>query len=268
MARIFLSCRRGSKKRWIFEGDFKGCFDNLNHDYIMGQIEEFSYADLIGKWLKAGYVDNGVFNETEFGSGQGSIISPLLANIALLGMEELLGIKYKPVKNNGIIRSYRNVTKYTLVFYADDFVVMCNTQKDAEDVYGLLKPYLEKRGLELSPEKTRIASIEEGFDFLGFNVRLYQTCQGEKLLIKPSKESIKKAKETISQQVQKLKCNNVNAVIEKLNPIIRGIGNYWSPSVAKRTYSHIDHHVWKSTFKFLKYLHPTKSKTWIIGRYY
>ena len=267
IARIFLSCCRANK-RWIFEGDFKGCFDNLNHDYIMNQIREFPYADLIGRWLKAGYVDNGVFNETESGSGQGNIVSPLLANIALRGMEDILGIKYNPVKSNGEIVSYANNTKYTLVFYADDFVIMCNTQQDAEDVYGLLKPYLKKRGLELSKEKTRVAPIEEGFNFLGFNVRLYQTSQGEKLLIKPSKESIKKSKETISKETQKLKGNNVNAVIDKLNPIIRGIGNYWSPSVAKRTYSNVDHHVWKCTFKFLKYLHPNKSKTWIVNRYY
>ena len=204
IARIFQSCCRG-KKRWIFEGDFKGCFDNLNHDYIMEQIKEFPYINLIGKWLKAGYVDNGVFNETEFGSGQGNIVSPLLANIALMGMEDVLGIKYNPVKSKGEIVSYANVAKYTLVFYADDFVVMCDTQKDAEDVYELLKPYLEKRGLELSEEKTRVVTIEEGFNFLGFNIRMYKTFQGEKLLIKPSKESIKKSKETISNEIKKLK---------------------------------------------------------------
>lgn len=267
MARIFLSCHWGNK-RWIFEGDFKGCFDNLKHDYIMEQIKEFPYGDLIIRWLKAGYVDNSVFNETESGSGQGNIVSPLLANIALMGMEDILGIKYKPVKSNGGTVSYANETKYTLVFYADDFVIMCNTQKDAENIHGLLEPYLEKRGLELSEEKTRITTIEEGFNFLGFNVRLYPTCQGKKLLIKPSKESIRKSKETISKEIQKLKGNNVNAVIDKLNPIIRGIGNYWSPSVAKRTYSNIDHHVWTCTFKFLKYLHPNKSKTWVVHRYY
>lgn len=267
IVRIFLSCRRGNK-RWIFEGDFKGCFDNLNHEYIMNQIKEFPYTDLIGKWLKAGYVDNGVFNETKSGSGQGNIVSPLLANIALMGMEDIFGIKYKPVRGKGGILSYTNQTKYTLVFYADDFVVMCNTQKDAEDVYGLLNPYLEERGLELSKEKTRIVTIEEGFNFLGFNVRLYRTSQGEKLLIKPSKESIKKSKEAISKEIQKLKGNNVSAIIDKLNPIIRGIGNYWSPSVAKQTYSYMDHHVWGCTFIFLKYLHPGKSKTWIIDRYY
>jgi RNA-directed DNA polymerase len=263
IARIFQSFCKGRNKRWIFEGDFKGCFDNLNHDYIMNQIKEFPYTDLIGKWLKAGYVDNGVFSETELGSGQGNIVSPLLANIALRGMEDILGIKYKSIKSKGETL-YVNVSKYTLAFYADDFVVMCNTQKDAEDVHEKLKPYLRDRGLELSKEKTRVVSIDKGFNFLGFNVRLYQTSQGEKLLIKPSKESIKKSNETISKEIQELKGNNVNAVIDKLNPIIRGIGNYWSPSVAKQIYSKTDHHIWGCTLKFLKYLHPKKSKTWIM----
>jgi RNA-directed DNA polymerase len=268
ITRIFLSCRGGTNKKWIFEGDFKGCFDNLSHGYIIDQVKEFPYTDLIDKWLKAGYVDNGVFYETESGSGQGNIVSPLLANIALMGMEDILGIKYKPVKGKGRTVSHRNETKYTLVFYADDFVIMCNTQKDAEDIHGLLKPYLKKRGLELSKEKTRIAKIEEGFSFLGFNIRLHQTCNGEKLLIKPSKESIKKSKESISKEIQKLKGNNISTIIDKLNPIIRGVGNYWSSSVAKQTYSYMDHHIWGCTFIFLKYLHPMKSKTWIINRYY
>ena len=131
------------------------------------------------------------------------------------------------ISSNGKIVSYTNVAKYTLVFYSDDFVVMCNTQKDAEDVYELLKPYLDKRGLELSKKKTRIVTIDEGFNFLGSNIRMYQTRQGEKLLIRPSEESIKKSKETISTEIQKLKGNNVSAVINKLNPIITGIGNYW-----------------------------------------
>ena len=145
---------------------------------------------------------------------------------------------------------------------------MCNTQKDAEDVHELLKTYLDKRGLELSKEKTKIVNIDEGFNFLGFNVRMYQTYQGEKLLIKPSKETIKKSKETISSEIQKLKGNNISVVINTLNPIITGIGNYWSPWVAKEKYSYMDHHIWFCTFKFLKYLHPKKSKTWIIDRYY
>ncbi len=177
--RIFKCCSQ-RKKRWIFEGDFKGCFDNLKHDYIMEQIKEFPGKTVTERWLKAGYVDNNVFNSTEKGSGQGSVISPLLANIALHGMEEHLGIKYKEyIRNNGYQCTY-NRTRYVMTRYADDFVIMCKSKEDAEAIYDKLKPYLEVRGLELEPSKTRVVEITEGFDFLSFNARIYQTSTGEK----------------------------------------------------------------------------------------
>ena len=117
--RIFKSCSQ-RKKRWIFEGDFKGCFDNLSHDYIMKQIEDFPGKAVIERWLKAGYVDNNVFNRTEKGSGQGSVISPLLANIALHGMEEQLGIKYKTFTRGDGYQCAYNTTRYAMTRYADD----------------------------------------------------------------------------------------------------------------------------------------------------
>jgi RNA-directed DNA polymerase len=265
--RIFLSCHSG-KSRWIFEGDFKGCFDNLKHEYILEKIKDFPQRSLIEKWLKAGYVDNNVFNETTEGSGQGSIVSPLLANIALMGMEEALGIKYKVISKNGKEICHANTSKYTLVFYADDFVVICQTKADAEDVFNLIFPYLKARGLSLSEEKTKVTSIDKGFDFLGFNIRLYNTCQGEKLFIIPSNESIKKAKENITNEVKKLKGANVNALISKLNPIIIGIGNYWSPWVSKHAYNTMDYHIINCTSRFLRKLHSKKTAKWICNRYY
>lgn len=267
LKRIFLSCHSG-KKRWIFEGDFKGCFDNLSHEHIMERIKELPYKNIVRSWLKAGYVDNGVFNETDIGSGQGSIVSPLLANIALLGMEDALGIKYKEIKKNGEIIGYQNISKYTRVFYADDFIVICEKEEDAKGIYDLLVPYLHSRGLTLSEEKTRITTVDEGYNFLGLNVKLYKTSQGDKLYIKPSKDSIKKAKETITSETRKLNGSNVNALVGKLNPVITGIANYWSPWVSKLTYERIDHHVWFTTVKFLKRLHPKKSMKWIREQYY
>ncbi|MBU3157563.1 reverse transcriptase N-terminal domain-containing protein [Clostridium estertheticum] len=120
IARIFTSLAR-KKKRWIFEGDFKGCFDNLRHDYIMEQIRYFPNKGIIEKWLKSGYIDNNVFNETDRGGGQGSIISPLLANIALHGMEECLGIKYT-MRNVKGSKCASNITDYSMTRYADDCV--------------------------------------------------------------------------------------------------------------------------------------------------
>jgi RNA-directed DNA polymerase len=142
MERIFISLKGNKNKRdWVFEGDFKACFDTLNHGWILKQIEGFPEVDVIAKWLKAGFVDNGVFDVTEDGTPQGGIISPLLANIALHGMEEALGIKYTLHKRKEKI-THENQTKYSLCRYADDFVVMCRTKEEAENVRALLADYL------------------------------------------------------------------------------------------------------------------------------
>jgi len=265
--RIFKSLARG-KKQWIFEGDFKGCFDNLKHDYIMKQIREFPQKTVIKKWLNSGYIDNNAFCETTQGSGQGSVISPLLANIALHGMEEQLEIKYKTRYTKDGYKLIINQSKYTLVRYADDFACMCQTKEDAEAIYNILKTYLKARGLELEPSKTRVVKVSEGFDFLGFNIKRYQTALGEKLLIKPSKEAVKKCKKKISEATRNLYGTNVEALINKLNPIIIGTANYWSPEVSKKVFSAMDKHIFTVTYGFLKRLHPKKSIGWINAKYY
>lgn len=265
--RIFVSCSKGTRN-WIFEGDFKGCFDNLRQDYIIEQIKSFPGKALIEKWLKAGYIDNDVFNDSKTGSGQGSVISPLLANIALHGMEAQLGIKYNVFVRQDGYQCANNRTRYALSKYADDFVVMCRCKKDAEAVYDLLKPYLEERGLELEPSKTRIVQITEGFDFLSFNVRIYQTTAGGKLLIKPSKEAVKKSMRQISDKVHELTGHNVGNIIKRLNPMIIGKANYWSPMVSKETFSKMDSHIYKVTRRFLERLHPRKPAKWINAKYY
>lgn len=262
---LFLKLRKGSKRQWIFEGDFKGCFDNLNHEYIMSCIDSFPAKDAINKWLKAGYVDNNVFNDTNTGTPQGGIISPLLANIALHGMEEELGVQYKFSKRQGY---YLKEASIGIVKYADDFVILCKTQKEAESMYDKLKPYLNKRGLTLAKDKTKVTFIGKGFDFLGFNIRQYINNRGMSLLIKPSKQSIKKAKESIKKVFEQYRGRPVGEIISKLNPIIRGTGNYWSSVIAKDVYSNIDHYVWLKIRKYLKILHPKKSWKWRIKRYF
>jgi RNA-directed DNA polymerase len=257
----------GNKKVWIFEGDFKGCFDNLNHDYILEQIKGFPAFNIIAKWLKAGFVDNNVFHESEDGTPQGGIISPLLANIALHGLENLLNIKYRKVKRKTKI-TYENRAKFAVTKYADDFVIMCESKEDANSIYSTLKPYLEIRGLELAMDKTKITHIDEGFDFLGFNIRKYKTHNGNKVLTKPSKDSIKNAKRKISDKTRQLHGKNVQKLISTLNPIALGTANYWSPTVAKKVFSEMDSHIWKVQYKFLRRLHPKKSWQWINKRYF
>lgn len=178
---IFNRINGGSKKKWIFEGDFKGCFDHLNHNWILKQLANFPGSQLIERWLQMGYMERNAFSETQEGTPQGGIISPLLANVALHGMEEALGITYK--KNYKANRSYiiHPACKIAFVRYADDFVVLAETKEQAQSIYERLRPYLKDRGLELSPEKTKVTHIERGFEFLGFSIRQYKTWKGKEI---------------------------------------------------------------------------------------
>jgi len=261
---LFLKLSSRSTRQWIFEGDFKGCFDNLNHPYIMECLAGFPAKEAIYKWLKAGYVDDNSYHDTDAGTPQGGIISPLLANIALHGMEEELGVRY--YCDRGDYKLARNAVG--IVKYADDFVIVCKTEEDAMSMYDRLKPYLEKRGLTLAEDKTKVTHIRVGFDFLGFNLRQYKTNNGMHLFIKPSKTSVKKARQTIKNVFMQLRGRPVIDLITKLNPIIRGIGNYWSSEVAKKIYGNLDRYVWIKTRKHLKALHPKKSFKWIYKKYF
>ena len=268
IAAIFIKVAQVNGRAWIFEGDFRGCFDNLDQEYIIQQLKGFPYVKVIKRWLKAGYVDNGVFHHTPRGTPQGGSISPLLANIALHGMEKELGITYHKVitKDKEILHKIQS--SHTLVRYADDFVILCRTREEAQSMYAMLKPYLQKRRLELAEDKTRVTHIAEGFNFLGFNVRKYKVGKKDKLLIKPSRESVQKARDKIKEVFQQMRGHNVEALICELNPIIRGYGYYWQHVVAKDIFSEMDSYVFRKTVKFLKGLHPNKFWKWITKRYF
>src|SRR5262249_16803646 len=148
-------------KKWVLDADIRGAFDNISHEYLLNSIGRVPGYELIKQWLKAGYVDENVFHQTEAGTPQGGVISPLLANIALQGMENAIGVKHNC---RGEI-----IGKRAVVRYADDFVCFCETKEDAEQVRQILVEWLKERGLTLSEEKTRIVHLTEGFDFLGFN---------------------------------------------------------------------------------------------------
>ena len=261
---LFTKLSSRSTRQWVFEGDFKGCFDNLSHEYIMDCLVGFPAKETIQKWLKAGYVDNKLLKDTDTGTPQGGIVSPLLANIALHGMEETLGVKYWVYKGNHTLARY----SVGVVKYADDFVIVCKTKEEASTMYEKLKPYLEKRGLTLAEDKTKITHISDGFDFLGFNLRQYKTNKGMKLLIKPSKASVKKARETIKGVFTQMRGKPVGELIMELNPVIRGIGNYYSSEVSKKVFGSLDMYLWIKTRKYLKNLHPNKSFKWIYKKYF
>jgi RNA-directed DNA polymerase len=186
IAKIYVLARPNKTKKWILDADIKSAFDQISHDFLLQVIGPAPGRELIKQWLKAGYVEDEVLHATEHGTPQGGVISPLLANIALHGMEEAIGVKYN---SEGEIAGKRAIVKY-----ADDFVCFCETREDTEHVQKILVEWLAERGLTLSEEKTRTIHLTEGFDFLGFNIRHYPAPQtsrtGWKLLIKPSKESV------------------------------------------------------------------------------
>lgn len=204
-----------------------------------------------------------VFHDTKAGTPQGGVISPLLANIALHGMEEALGVRYSK-------QGYLNGNR-ALVRYADDFVVFCESREDAEAVVQTLKDWLGQRGLTLSEEKTRIVHITEGFDFLGFNIRQYRAPKtprsGYKLLIKPSKDSVKRIRTKLRTEWLSLRGSNALAVM-KLNPIIQGWANYFRIGVAHRTFRALDYWMFLREARFTKRKHPKKSVKWQKERYF
>nr|WP_253880935.1 group II intron reverse transcriptase/maturase [Priestia megaterium] len=268
ISNLFNKLNTNSKKKWVFEGDFLGCFDHLNHNWIMEQTSMFPGSTLIKRWLNMGYIEQDMLRMTTEGTPQGGIVSPLLANIALCGMEEEIGIVYKKTyKPNG---GYAIDPKCKIgrVLYADDFVIVTETKEQAESMYGKLTPYLRKRGITLSMDKTRVTHIEGGFDFLGFSLRQYNTGQGKKLFIKPSRDSIKKARNKIKDTFSVMRGRPVKELIRVLNPIIRGYGQYWKHVVSKKTYSYMDNYIFLKVRKHLKQLHPKKSRKWISKRYF
>ena len=211
------------------------------------------------------------FHPSDDGTPQGGIISPLLANIALDGMEKALGITYKKVYNKtNKITSYVNKSRYVMIRYADDFIVLCKTREDAKEALNLLKPYLTERGLELSPEKTLITHIKDGFDFLGFNIRAYRDNKKKvfKVLTKPSKKSIQNLKKKLKLLFKLHKSKPIEELIEKANNIIRGTAHYWRQTSASETFNKITYYQWQLTRKYLKRRHPKKPWKWILERYF
>ena len=267
LAKIHRYTRRGNRP-WIFEGDFKSCFDTLNHDWILKQLGNFPAKKLIQKWLKAGYLYNNMLNLTDEGTPQGGIVSPILANVALTGLDEALGIEYTKRRHNQYSTNYVNLSRYAMVRYADDFVILCKTKEDAENVYPLLEPYLSERGLTLAPDKTMITPLNKGFDFLGFNIRSYQTNQGLKVLTRPSKDRVKRLKAKLKATFLKYRSDNIGKLIYDANNIIIGTANYWKQSASKSTFNDIDAYVWTLTRRYLLRQHPNKSWTWIRNKYF
>ncbi|NEO54443.1 MAG: group II intron reverse transcriptase/maturase [Okeania sp. SIO3B5] len=277
---IYLSVHM--KPKYVLDADISKCFDRINHDALLGKIGQSPYRQLIKQWLKSGVFDNNQFLESVEGTPQGGVISPLLANIALHGMEERLKEFAKTIdfrNAKGRQKGWQDKVKsLNLIRYADDFVILHEDIKVVLEAKTVIQEWLNQVGLELKPEKTRIAhTLEEyegnkpGFDFLGFTIRQWKVNtakQGFKTLIKPSSKSIKTHYRKLAEILNSNKTASVKALITKLNPIIRGWANYFSTVVSKEIFSKTDHLLWKRLWRWASRRHPNKSVTWVKKKYF
>jgi RNA-directed DNA polymerase len=248
-------------RRWALDADLAAAFDRIGHSFLLSQLGTFPARELIAGWLTAGVVEDGRLTPTGEGTPQGGVISPALLNVALHGMETAAGVCYQ---RSGTDATAAAAGSPVLVRYADDLVALCHSRDEAKQVKARLAAWLAPRGLAFNEDKTRIVTLDEGFDFLGFNVRRYHG----KLLIKPSKAAVRRIRERLRTEMRSLRGTNAQAVIARLNPIIRGWAAYYRTVVASETFTALDHHLWKLTYKWAKHSHPNKPTRWIVRRYF
>jgi RNA-directed DNA polymerase len=248
-------------RRWALDADLAAAFDRIGHSFLLSQLGTFPARELIAGWLTAGVVEDGRFTPAGEGTPQGGVISPALLNVALHGIEDAAGVRYQ---HRGTNAAAAAAGAPVLVRYADDLVALCHSRQQAEQVKARLAAWLAPRGLAFNEDKTRIVTLDEGFDFLGVNVRRYHG----KLLIKPAKAAVRRIRERLRTEMRSLRGANAQAVIARLNPIIRGWAAYYRTVVSSQTFTALDHYLWKLTYKWAKHSHPNKPTRWIIRRYF
>ena len=261
MEQVFINLGKPSSPQWVIEGDIRGYFDNVDHMKLLAKLAPEDRV-FVRRMLRAPILDpeTGLIPSTR-GTPQGGLTSPLLALIALQGMEnDLREMAFQLKFGTG-----RREPGINIVNYADDFIVTCKTKEQAERFVPVIAQWLaENVGVELSLEKTHITHINEGFDFLGFNVRKY--CG--KLLIKPAKDNKLSVLRKIKDILDANKSAKQSTIIRLLNPVIRGWSNYYSTQVSKVTFAYCDYRIYQMMWKWAKRRHPNKGARWVRKRYF
>ena len=251
--KCFIALSRGFSARWVLECDIRSCFDRISHRWLEAHIP--MDRKILGAWLRAGYMEERTIHRTEQGTPQGGIISPTILNLTLSGLEAAAA---KVVTNKDRDRIH-------VAIYADDFIITGVSKELLEmKVKPVIKAFLAERGLELSEEKTHVTSIDDGFDFLGQNVRKY----GKKLLIKPAKANIKRFLGKVRETIKANPTIKQSDLIAMLNPKIRGWANYHRHVVAYRSYAYVDHHIFKALWRWARRRHPSKPAKWVKAKYF
>ncbi len=245
---------------WVLEGDIRGCFDEISHDWLIANVP--TDKAVLCKWLKAGFMEDGRLFPTEAGTPQGGIISPALANWALDGLQDRLA---QSCSQRFYVGKRRTRPMVNLVRYADDFIITGYSKELLEnEVKPLVAAFLAERGLTLSATKTRITPITDGFDFLGQNVRQYKS----RVLVKPAKENVKAFLEKVRTTIKRNGATDQLRPIAQLNPIIVGWANYHRHVAAKQVLNRVDHEIWRALWRWCCRRHKGKGRRWIKRRYF
>lgn len=246
VAHCWLRLNSHCTHKWILDADIKGAFDNISHDFILQALGNLPGRELVKQWLKAGYVEAEVLHATDSGVPQGGVISPFLANIALDGLERLCSGKF------GFVR------------YADDFIVTAKKREELARLKPKIEDWLKQRGLRLNEEKTKIVSIADGFNFLGFNIRQYHG----KCLIKPQKDKMLGFLREIRRWLKNHRQATPENVVRFLNPVLRGWANYYRHVSSKDSFAYVDFQLWNALWKWALRRHPNKRRLWVRQRYF
>lgn len=260
---IFNVVGKERSPKWVLEGDIKGCFDHISHKWLLANVS--MNKNILRQFLKAGYMEQGSWHNTDEGTPQGGIISPILANMALDGLDHLLDERYH-CRNGHPSYRVSSANKVNLIRYADDFIITATTEERAKEIKSIVVAFLSERGLKLSETKTLITHIEDGFDFLGWNFRKYGN---GKLIIKPARKSIqaflREIHRIILRECRTWKQDNL---IKVLTPKIRGFANYHRHVCSSKTFARIDYCIYKMLKRWAKRRHPDKGKRWLYRRYW
>lgn len=273
IASIFLNLAKADRKRYIVEGDIKGCFDHISHDHISATLRRWKVPEyaitIIEKMLKAGVIYFDKVTETEAGTPQGGVISPMLANVAMTSFDDYIANHYGK-------REYHGGKHYIspMIRYADDFIILCESKQKAKQVKDDITRYLSKNiGLTLSEEKTTITHIREGFNFLGFTIRKFPVYKHNKkgktkLIIKPQKEKINNLLRECKELLQKNKHADQDVLVMKLNQKITGWGMYYRHVVSSKIFDKIDYAIWHKAYKWSKKQQNNKNAKWILHKFF
>lgn len=263
---IHTTRNRTDCSQWVLDADISGCFDHIDHEPLLAKLPVFTTT--LRQWLKAGVVEVGFFSPTDTGTPQGGVISPLLANVALDGMERLFDAEYADGRPKAPSRRKGHNKGIAVMRYADDFVITAPTREVLETyARPRVAEFLHERGLALSEAKTRIVHMKEGFNFLGFHIRKFGN-RDEKLLSVPQKEKVLKHTRAIRSYLDAHKQTPAVQVIKTLNPLIRGWTNYYRHCAAKDVFQKVRHAQWHMLWNWAKRRHPKKSSTWVKARYF